>query len=300
MLQQTRVETVLERNFFGRWMERFPDVGALAAASVDDVLQAWEGLGYYRRARHLRDAACRIVEEHAGRFPDSPEAIRRLPGVGDYTTGAILAFAYDVAAPMVDGNVARVLARLFDDASPVDGAAMRTRLAAWSRDLADPDRARAFQSAIMELGQRICRPRTPSCQDCPVAAFCRTRTPDQLPRKSSPSPPESVEEHVAFHADPVHGLRLCREPEGRRRAGLWRLPPLPETDSPGPILLRFPYAITRFRVLLHVHASPLPPPGEWVPRDQLDRIAMAAPYRKALRLLDTAGDDLLAQRSLDR
>jgi len=291
MLQQTRIETVLEGRFFERWMARFPDAASLAAAADDEILKAWEGLGYYRRARHLRDAARHLVAHHAGRFPSSTDAIRKLPGVGDYTAGAVLAFAFDQAAPMVDGNVARVLARLFDDSTPLDEPVMKRRLAAWSGDLADPARARSFQSAIMELGQRICQPRRPACAACPVSAFCQTRAPEQLPRKATRSAVESVEEHVVFHARPEAGVLLAREASGGRRAGLWRLPLLPENASGGTLLLCFPYTITRYRVRLHVHASDLVPDGEWVPWPDLEQIALAAPYRKALRLLES-GDGL--------
>lgn len=185
MLQQTRIETVLERGYFERWMRRFPSVAELAIASDEEILKLWEGLGYYRRARHLREAARSVVSRHGGVFPQEPSVVRSLPGVGDYTVGAIMAFAFDRAAPMIDGNVARVLARLYDFDESIDDPSGKRRLSEWSGRLTDPGRARRFQSGLMEIGQRLCKVQRPLCWECPVAAFCRTRRPERLPVKGS-------------------------------------------------------------------------------------------------------------------
>ena len=120
MLQQTRIATVLERGFYGNFLTRFPTPAALAAATDDELLRAWEGLGYYRRARMLRDTARAVIKRHGGRFPADPAALLALPGIGRYTAGALLSFAFEIPAPIVDGNIARVLARLFDFHLPID------------------------------------------------------------------------------------------------------------------------------------------------------------------------------------
>lgn len=169
MLQQTRVETVLP--YFERWMQQFPDVRALASARLDDVLKAWEGLGYYARARNLHRAAQEIVAAHGGRVPDVAEALRRLPGVGPYTAGAILSIAFGRDESALDGNIRRVLSRAFAVAEPT-----RARLdaALWglARALLPPGRAGAFNEALMELGATVCTPRNPLCPQCPWAFAC--------------------------------------------------------------------------------------------------------------------------------
>lgn len=289
MLQQTRVETVLERGYFERWMRRFPGVGELADAPDEEILKLWEGLGYYRRARHLREAARAVVSRHGGLFPRDPAEIRALPGVGDYTAGAILAFAFDRAAPMIDGNVARVLARLFDFSGSIEGPAGRRQLAEWSGRLTDPRRARRFQSGLMEIGQRLCKVRRPQCPDCPVAGFCAARAPDHLPVKRERARIEEVAEHVGYFRGEGDRVFLCVE-SGPRRSGLWRLPPVSaEEHGDAEPLLRFAYSITRYRVWLHVHAMPASalPRGEgrWVSRAELESVALGSPYRRALRSL---------------
>jgi A/G-specific adenine glycosylase len=288
MLQQTRVETVLERRYFERWMQQFPTVAELATAPDEAILKAWEGLGYYRRARHLREAARSIVSEYRGVFPGEPAAIRSLPGVGEYTTGAILAFAYDRAAPMIDGNVARVLARLFDFSDSIDGPAGKRQLPEWSSRLADPLRARRFQSGLMEIGQRLCKAQRPLCWECPVSQFCASREPERLPVKRARAEIEEIEEHAGYFVDAEGRVFLTQE-NGARRSGLWRLP-LVEAGSRdgGKLLLRFAYPITRYRVWLHVHAmapSHLPSglEGQWVSATELESIALGSPYRRALQ-----------------
>ncbi len=288
MLQQTRIETVLERRYFERWMQQFPTVAELANATDDAILKAWEGLGYYRRARHLREAARSIIAEHGGLFPSEPAAIRSLPGVGDYTAGALLAFAYDRAAPMIDGNVARVLARLFDFNGSINDPAGKRQLADWSSRLADPERARRFQSGLMEIGQRLCKAQRPLCWECPISSFCASRDPERLPVKRARAETEEVEEHAGYSLDAEGRVFLTQE-SGARRSGLWRLPLVEAEDRDCTrMLLRFAYPITRYRVWLHVYAlAPNRPPngcaGQWVSAAELESIALGSPYRRALR-----------------
>ena len=173
MLQQTRVEAVIP--YYERFLARFPTVGALATADLDDVLSAWAGLGYYSRARNLKRAAEQVVADHAGCLPAAPDALRELPGIGRYTAGAIASIAFDRPAPIVDGNVARVLARLHGLREPIEQSAVRARLWAEAERLADGPAPGDLNQALMELGARICVPGTPRCDACPVSPFCDAR-----------------------------------------------------------------------------------------------------------------------------
>ncbi len=183
MLQQTTVATV--GPYFARFLDRWPTVEALAAAKLDAVLHAWQGLGYYARARNLHACAKAVVAEHGGRFPESEEGLRALPGIGAYTAAAVAAIAFDRKATPVDGNIERVVARLFAVAEPLPGAkpALR-RLAA---GLTPETRAGDFAQALMDLGATICRPREPLCLACPLSRGCAARASGiaaELPRRA--------------------------------------------------------------------------------------------------------------------
>jgi A/G-specific adenine glycosylase len=293
MLQQTQISTVLERGFYARWMKRFPDFSTLAAASESDVLSAWQGLGYYRRARNLQRLAQAVVIEHSGEFPRDPAVIRSLPGIGPYTAGAVSSFAFGLAEPIVDGNVARVLSRIDNDATPIDSTAGTRRLWDRARELVrSTDDPRALNSALMELGQTICRPTKPACEVCPVRAFCRATEPESLPVKSTRTEITAITERVFFYRNEV-GVLLEQE-TGSRRTGLWKLPALPEAhhDQPPSVLLKASYGITRYKVTLWVHAQPgqgkWPETHRYIPLTELAALPMPSPYRKALeRLLKT-------------
>src|SRR5215216_5413606 len=168
MLQQTTVATV--GPYFDRFVARFPDIRALAAAPLDDILHAWQGLGYYARARNLHACARAVVARHAGEFPDDPAALRALPGVGDYTAAAIAAIAFDRPLAAVDGNVERVVARLFAEREPLPAA--KPRLRALAAALVPDARAGDFAQAMMDLGAVLCTPRRPRCVLCPWRGGC--------------------------------------------------------------------------------------------------------------------------------
>ncbi len=286
MLQQTQIATVLDRGYFTGWMEKFPDVFALAQASEAEILKAWEGLGYYRRARNLQKAAQAVVA--LGEFPDTVAGIRALPGVGDYTAGAVASFAYNLPAAIVDANVARVLARLFDLRDSIDSTLGKRQLWDWAEQLVAPDHPRAYNSGLMELGQRICRPTNPKCQECPVSDHCLTREPERLPVKKQRVETEEVDEHVLYlrKGDAVF---LTQEEAGNRREGLWRFPKLDTKPASGrPEVLRSKYGITKYRVTLMVYRGEPDEAGEqgrWVSLEELEGLAMASPYRKALNRL---------------
>jgi len=221
MLQQTRVETV--GPYYARWLQRFPDWNALAAAPLDDVLLAWEGLGYYSRARNLHRTARAVRERHGGELPADPAALRTLPGVGEYTAGAVASIAFGRPVPAVDGNVRRVLARLLDLARPTS-AQLRCEAAR----LLDPDRPGDHNEAMMELGATICTPRAPRCGECPVAAWCAAlaagtvaKRPGRRPRRR---PVPRVDYATLVAIDPVGRVLLARRPDEGLLAGMWEFP----------------------------------------------------------------------------
>lgn len=171
MLQQTQVDTVIP--YFRRFIRAFPSIRALAGAPLERVLALWSGLGYYRRARYLHQAAQRIVREHGGRFPRDWPSVRSLPGIGDYTARAILSIAYDQPYAVLDGNAARVMARLLALGGNVRQANYRHAVERQSQALLSRQHPGDFNQAIMEIGQSICRPREPRCPQCPLRPWCR-------------------------------------------------------------------------------------------------------------------------------
>ena len=227
MLQQTRVETVIP--YFARFLERFPTVDALARAPIDDVLAAWSGLGYYRRARALHEAARAIRDRHAGSFPRTRQEWLDLPGVGPYTAGAVASIAFDAREALVDGNVERVFARLFELEDPAKSPALRR--ASWSAAehlVRDARRPGDWNQALMELGATVCTPREPDCERCPVRAHCRAfaagRT-RELPVPAARRAAVDVELVVLIVRERGRVLLEQRPSEGRM-ASMWQLPTL--------------------------------------------------------------------------
>ncbi|MEO5510661.1 MAG: A/G-specific adenine glycosylase [Longimicrobiales bacterium] len=219
MLQQTRVETVIP--YYDRWMQQFPSVATLADASEQVVLRAWEGLGYYSRARNLHAAAKVVRERHSGLVPDSVEGLRALPGIGAYTAGAVSSIAYGVAEPAIDGNARRVFSRILDMADP-----SLTQIHTAVRDIIPADRPGDFNQAVMELGATICTPR-PCCSKCPVQWHCRAFAlgtvhlrPGVSARKASPV--FNIAVVVLIDAD-GRALLTQRPPRGLL-AGFWTFP----------------------------------------------------------------------------
>lgn len=298
MLQQTQIATVLAKGSYTGFLETFPDTTSLAAADDASLLKAWEGLGYYRRARMLRETARAVITEHNGTFPADERTLMSLPGIGRYTAGALRAFAFGLPAVLVDGNVTRVLARVMDFHELVDLPDSQSRLWEWAETLADPARPREYHSALMELGQTLCRPRDPQCAQCPVARFCVTRDPAALPVKRTRNRPTDLIEHALWLND-AEGRVLLAQAAGTRRTGLWQLPLRGATEvAELPLLVESRYMITRYRVTLRVHdgnarrKQTRPNAGEtWIPPAEITRLAMAAPFRKVVeRLLPDDGN----------
>jgi A/G-specific adenine glycosylase len=224
MLQQTRVEAV--RGYYTRFLSALPTIDSLAACDDDSLHKLWEGLGYYSRVRNLKKAAQILVSQYDGEFPRSHAEILALPGIGDYTAGAICSIAFDLPTPAVDGNVLRVCSRLLDDPSPIDMPATKKRITAALAAVYPPE-AGDFTQALMELGATLCGPnRKPDCEHCPCRDFClgfRNGTAQQLPVKA-PKKEKRQEDRTVFifRCDDLYALE--KRPEKGLLAGLWQFP----------------------------------------------------------------------------
>ncbi|HOU14162.1 MAG TPA: A/G-specific adenine glycosylase [Anaerolineae bacterium] len=226
MLQQTQVEKV--REYYERFMARFPTVESLAVAPLDDVLKQWEGMGYYSRARALHRAAQEVVARYHGELPADVDALRRLPGIGTYTAGAIASIAFGIPAPAVDGNVRRVFGRVLALAAP-SAADLEAAVRAWMPDDAPgaPGTPGAFTEALMELGATLCRPKSPQCLLCPWRDLCRARALGQpeafpAPQLRKPIPHYDVVAAVALRDD--GRVLVARRRQDDRLGGLWEFP----------------------------------------------------------------------------
>ena len=282
MLQQTQATTVIP--YFQRWMARFPDVRALASAPLDDVLRQWEGLGYYSRGRNLHRTAQIIMAQHGGQVPSERRSLLALPGIGPYTAGAILSLAYGQAEPVLDGNVARVLCRLYDFAEAPSTPQAQTQLWKWADLLvkaAPTGLAGPLNEALMELGALVCTPRNPTCSACPLNGFCKahavgTEKARPIRRKSKALPHHHVASAVVFSDQEDRVLLIQRPPQGLL-GGLWGFPGgiLAEGESADSGVVRtvaaqtgvevstkhlfveLEHAYTHFRITLHVYSAEL-------------------------------------------
>lgn len=252
MLQQTTVATVLGR--FEPFLARFPTLEALAAASLDDVLHAWQGLGYYRRARALHACARAVVERHGGRLPLEPEALEALPGVGAYTAAAVAAIAGEAAVVPVDANVERVLSRVLAVETPLPAA--RPKLRAAAQALAAPERAGDFAQSLMELGALVCTPRRPACLACPWRPWCEAAKrgeQESFPRKAGRAA-RGVRHATAFLLERADGAVLFRRrPLEGLLGGMIELPSTPWLEDPAAVAAAIPAAAPA-----RVHWSPVP------------------------------------------
>jgi A/G-specific adenine glycosylase len=316
MLVQTTVAAVVP--YYERFLARFPDVAALARADDAEVLKAWEGLGYYRRARQLHAAARRIVAAHGGTFPDDPEAVRALPGVGRYIAGAILSFAFDRPAPIVEANTPRVLARWLAIRTDLKAASTQARLWQAAERLVPDVGAGAFNQAFMELGALVCIPRAPLCLVCPVASDCRARAlgiAESLPVQTPKPPPLLVTEACALVARHGRWLIVQRGPGGLWEH-FWEFPtihcsgvdpggrsfgtPVDLAEGvrrltgvavrTGPLVATIRYGVTRHRVVLEAYKatglgdSLAPGPGlvqaAWVTPESLGNYTFGSAHRR--------------------
>src|SRR5271156_1165451 len=280
MLQQTRVAAVIDH--YQRFLQRFPTVEKLASAREASVLAAWSGLGYYRRARMLHAAAKQIVKEHGGKFPESAEALRVLPGIGRYTAAAIASIAFGQPVAVVDGNVERVLQRV--SGNPPVGE----ELWAAANALLDRKRPGDFNQAMMELGAVVCTPRAPACLTCPVIELCATR--GELAAKNKPTPQKKREIHYALdfrNGDRRDGevFLVKRAHDTPLMAGGWGLPEVSDRNGAGgpSFALRHSITVTDYTVKVWRMAAPAGTRGEWIPVGRLARLPLTGLARKALR-----------------
>jgi A/G-specific adenine glycosylase len=308
MLQQTTVKAVIP--YYSAFLARWPTVQALAATGLDDVLAAWAGLGYYSRARNLHNCARIVTGEHAGRFPDTEAGLLALPGIGPYTAAAMAAIAFGRPATPVDGNIERVVARLFAVEQPLP--ASKPALRKLARELTPAHRAGDHAQAMMDLGAMICTPRQPACGRCPVRADCRAKALEiaaSLPRRAA-KPARPVRKGSAFVAlrDDGHVL-LRRRPEKGLLGGMLEVPsspweaapaaPRPCADAaplagnwravPGVVVHTFTHfrlemSVYRLSVATRRHKSRRDSAGDfqWVARGDLDRVALPSVMRKII------------------
>ena len=223
MLQQTRVSAALP--YYERFLAALPDIPALAACEEEKLHKLWEGLGYYSRVRNLQKAARIVCEQYGGQLPADYDALRALPGIGDYTAGAIASISFGLAVPAVDGNVLRVFSRLYNDPGVITEPAVKRAFTARVMEHQPPDAAGDYNQALMELGALVCVPNgAPLCEKCPLAAVCRARaagTTAQLPQKAKPKPRKIVPVTLALVESPA-GFLVQQRPQKGLLAGLWQ------------------------------------------------------------------------------
>ena len=224
MLQQTRVEAVIP--YYERWMELFPTVHALADASEHDVLNAWEGLGYYSRARNLHKAAKIVAEQYGGELPRNLDELGKLPGIGRYTLGAIASIAFGIDVPALDGNIKRVYARLFDIAEPIDTLQGEKLLWVLAEKQLPKGQAGDYNQALMDLGATICIPKNPRCLICPLMKICQARQKGTQNLRPVKSPKKAIPHHVHAAGVIVQDgyVLLARRPSEGLLGGMWEFP----------------------------------------------------------------------------
>jgi A/G-specific adenine glycosylase len=317
MLQQTRVGTV--GPYYERFLGRYPDVRSLAAAPPDEVMKAWEGLGYYARARNLQRASRIVVERHGGRIPRTVEALSRLPGIGPSTAGAIAAIAFGADSPVLDTNARRVVARLFGVGGDPRVAAVRKTLWELSARMVARGKGRETALAVMDLGATVCLPRAPRCVECPVRAFCvafREGSQDAIPPRTPRKPVPHHDVVAALIRRPDGSLLLLRRPPEGLLGGMWSFPSarrkpgesledalrraLREKLRTGATIQRkvgaVPHAYSHYRITLHgylcVPGGLRMPPGNgvgWMRPGARSRYAVPGADRKLVELIAQEG-----------
>jgi A/G-specific adenine glycosylase len=316
MLQQTTVAAVVP--YFERFLERFPTLDALARAPLERVLESWAGLGYYRRARHLHACAQTVVSEHGGRFPEDEASLLRLPGIGPYTAGAIASIAFDRRAPLVDGNVARVLSRLFRVPGDPRSGAARARLWEIAAELVPEKGASVHNQALMELGALVCQPGGQArCGDCPLERMCEARAAGEVERfpELAPRPAARARRDLALAFFDDGRVLVGRRRDDDVWGGLWELPRVTllegESDRDGArrlgreilgsaaalasedVVARVRHTVMNERIELRVFEGTLrgepEPKGHaellWLEVDRSSELALPSPQKKAIETL---------------
>lgn len=304
MLQQTQVATVIP--YFNRFIASFPTLTALADADEQEVLTQWQGLGYYRRARHLHAAAKAVVQQHHGQVPDHAKALLALPGVGRYTAGAVASVAYDTPEPIVDGNVARVYARFYGLHDAVDRPdTLKTLWALAQANVVASNSPRHFNQSVMELGALVCTPKTPNCTACPLKQACKALaddTVDRLPVKTPKKKPTAVTHQVlAIYRQTQRGDRylFVQRPAQGLWSRMWQFPTDEtgnqdlagdlglKTAAPTPVT-DFVHPTTHRTVHFYIHRARVlsgrlrPQKGVWRPLNRLSDLPLAKPQQQAV------------------
>lgn len=274
MLQQTQVETVIP--YYTRFLEKFPSIDELASAPLETVLKIWEGLGYYSRARNLHKAAQVISNDFEGKLPQSVAKLKQLPGIGRYTAGAIASIAFGAAAPVLDGNVIRVFSRWLDLADDVTQTSVKNYLWEVAEALVPDERAGDYNQALMELGQKICRPQNPHCEACPVQQFCKayeqgTQAERPIKKKRATSPHYDVAAGII--RDEAGRLLIAQRKMDGLLGGLWEFAGGKQEDGEtmseclrrelreelaievevGALFIKVKHAFTHFKITLHAY-----------------------------------------------
>lgn len=302
MLQQTQVKTVIP--YYNRWIKKFPTVESLAIASQDEVLKSWAGLGYYRRARMLHDGAKYVVEKFNGTLPSQAEALLKIPGIGKYTAGAIASIAFDQPAPILDGNVIRILTRIFAIRSDTSAAKTLQKLWKISTSLVPKKNPGDFNQAMMELGATICFPSQPDCAHCPVSKKCSAHSMGKETSFPVNSKKEKLSKlhHTALVIKHAGQILMQKQSSKSRWGGLWMFPFWEDsgrmkeetnfdTAKQKP-LLKIRHGFTRYLIDLHVHTVSLKNKTpewinrtnrKWIPLQKLSALALPSPHQKIRR-----------------
>lgn len=310
MLQQTTVAAVI--GYYQRFLENFPSVEHLATAPQEAVIDLWAGLGYYARARNLHAAAQRVVEDFGGSFPEKVEELLALPGIGRSTAGAISSLAFEKRAPILDGNVRRILCRLFAWQEAPRSTRAEKQLWLWADLLTPEQQVHDYTQAIMDLGATVCTPRSPNCESCPLNSFCQARQlglEQELPLKQkSKKIPTRVESALLLCRNGEYLVR--RRPTSGLLGGLWEFPTItaPEDKTPesqaktllieqggaGPLesLGKIEHIYSHFRLELHLFRANLAEQflvaenqRDWCPENELKNLALHGAHKKGLKLL---------------
>jgi A/G-specific adenine glycosylase len=331
MLQQTQVATV--SSYYPRFIAMFPNIASLAAAAEEDVLRQWEGLGYYRRARQMHRAARLIESVYGGRFPSDIQQVRRLPGIGRYTAGAIASIAYDAREPILEANTLRLLTRLLAYKENPRQAAGQALLWNFAEELLPRHRCGELNQALMELGSLVCRPREPRCDDCPVRALCPTcrhGLQESIPLMRTKTPTQSVHE-AAVVVRRRGRVLLMRRGDNGRWAGMWDFPrfAIGQSDAGGAVgelvdgvaaltgivsrpiqyVTTLMHTVTRFRIRLDCHLAEYVsgqrnrralPPLAWVAPAELVDYPLSVTGRKLARMVANVGRRPTRHGGIDR
>jgi A/G-specific adenine glycosylase len=303
MLQQTRVQAVIP--YYERFLQHFPDVSALANAPEQELLACWSGLGYYSRARNLQRAAQMVVERHGSQFPRELAAALALPGVGVYTASAILSIAYGLPLAVLDGNVARVLSRLYASAADLKTTVGRDQLSRLASGLISANRPGDFNQAMMELGATVCLPQQPRCEACPLQGLCAAYLEQSVerypPRRTKLTPVTRRLSAVIVRDRQGRCLTVQRPQTAKWMAGFWELPMWEQPEGTPPLALTLGerlgtvrHTITNNRMLVSVFSASIRrgkkiPAGRWLAPEELATSPMTTISRKALALRDAPG-----------